>query len=329
MIITRTPFRISFFGGGTDHPGWVKKHGGAVLSTTFDKYNYITCRWLPPFLDYKFRVTYSKVESINAPQEIQHPALKAILSDYNKGYEQGVEIHCDSDLPSRSGLGSSSSFVVGLLHGLETLQGRYVGAEWLASEAIRYEQDVLKENVGSQDQIAAAYGGLNFIQFHKEGGFTVKPIPLLKERRQELNDHLLLFFTGLSRFSSEITKKQIENIDNNTARLTKMRGMVDDAIEILTSSNDIRAIGEMLHETWLLKRGLSSAVSTSEIDKTYEIARQNGAIGGKILGAGGGGFMLLFVEPSRQGDVCRALSSLIRVPFKFENDGSQVIYYRD
>lgn len=328
MIITRTPFRMSFFGGGTDYPPYVAKHGGAVLSTTFDKYSYVTCRWLPPFFDHKYHVTYSKIESAREIDEIRHPAIKEILLSYENGYEQGVEIHCDADLPARSGLGSSSAFVVGLLQAMEGLRGRYVSNKWLAKKAIHLEQNILKENVGSQDQVATAFGGLNVIHFHKNGSFSVDPLPLSESRKKLLNAHLLLFFTGFSRFSSAVAKTQLEKLEQNKAQLATMRAMVNQATEILVSDRDIRAFGELLHDTWNLKRGLSEEISTSEVDAIYEAARQHGAIGGKLLGAGGGGFIIFFVEPARQHDVVRALSGLIRVPFKFEDEGSRIIYYR-
>lgn len=319
---------MSFFGGGTDYPPYVAKHGGAVLSTTFDKYSYVTCRWLPPFFDHKYHVTYSKIESAREIDEIRHPAIKEILLSYENGYEQGVEIHCDADLPARSGLGSSSAFVVGLLQAMEGLRGRYVSNEWLAKKAIHLEQNILKENVGSQDQVATAFGGLNVIHFHKNGSFSVDPLPLSESRKKLLNAHLLLFFTGFSRFSSAVAKTQLEKLEQNKAQLATMRAMVNQATEILVSDKDIRAFGELLHDTWKLKRGLSEEISTSEVDAIYEAARQHGAIGGKLLGAGGGGFIIFFVEPARQHDVVRALSGLIRVPFKFEDEGSRIIYYR-
>lgn len=328
MIITRTPFRMSFFGGGTDYPAYVDKFGGSVLSTTFDKYSYITCRWLPPFFDHKYHVTYSKMESAREIDEIRHPAIKKILLSYENGYEQGVEIHCDADLPARSGLGSSSAFVVGLLQAMEGLRGRLVSPEWLAKEAIRFEQKVLKENVGSQDQVAAAYGGINIIHFHKGGSFSVNPLPLSQERKNELNAHLMLLFTGLSRFSSTVAKAQVRQLDENTERLKILRCMVDEAAELLLSSRDIRAFGEMLHEMWMLKRKLATEISNNSIDQIYAVARENGAIGGKLLGAGGGGFIILFVEPTKQAAVARALNSLVRVPFRLENEGSRIIYYR-
>lgn len=326
MIISRTPFRISFFGGGTDYPDWSKEHGGAVLSTSFDKYTYVTCRVLPPFFDHTHRIIYSKVENVRALEEIEHPAIRAVIKE--TGIETGLEIHVNADLPARSGLGSSSTFVVGLLHALSALQGRMASKEWLAREAIRIEQKVLRENVGSQDQVAASYGGMNLIHFHTDGGIQVQPVPLPKKRRHELEDHLQLYFTGFSRFASEIAHDQIKNMPSKVGELTTMRAMVDEGVKVLVNGKDLRGFGELLHAAWIHKRSLSSKVSTSQIDAMYEAARKAGAIGGKLLGAGGGGFLLLFVEPERQKTVKEALNGLIQVPFKFESSGSQVIYYQ-
>jgi len=326
MIISRTPFRISFFGGGTDYPPWFKQHGGAVLSTTFDKYCYITCRELPPFFEHKYRIAYSKVENAKDIGDIEHPAVRAVLGEM--GFDHGLEVHCDADLPARSGLGSSSSFVVGMLNSLSALQGKRVTKEWLAQEAIRIEQVVLKENVGSQDQAAAAHGGFNVIHFQQDGGLKVEPLVLPVTRKQVLNDHLMLFFTGFSRFSSEVAKAQVANIPNKAESLHQMRAMVDEGVSILCGGQDIRSFGELLHSGWMHKRGMSDQVSNSSIDALYDMAREAGAIGGKLLGAGGGGFMLLFVEPGKQTVVRNALSELIHVPFKFESAGSQVIYYQ-
>lgn len=326
MIISRTPFRISFFGGGTDYPPWFKQNGGAVLSTSFDKYCYITCRELPPFFDHKYRIAYSKVENAKSVVEIEHPAVRAVLNEMN--FDHGLEVHCDADLPARSGLGSSSSFVVGMLNSLSALQGKRVTKEWLAQEAIRIEQEVLKENVGSQDQVAAAHGGFNIIRFQQDGGLKIEPLVVCSQRLQDLNDHLMLFFTGFSRISSEIAKVQVANMDKRSAELHRMRAMVDDAVDILCDGHDIRSFGELLHNGWMHKRAMSDQVSTSAIDALYETARNAGAIGGKLLGAGGGGFMLMFVTPSNQVAVREALKDLIYVPFKFENSGSQVIYYQ-
>lgn len=326
MIISRTPFRISFFGGGTDYPPWYKKNGGAVLSTSFDKYCYITCRELPPFFDYKYRIAYSKVENAKSILDIEHPVVRAVLGEM--GFDHGLEIHCDADLPARSGLGSSSSFVIGLLHSLSALQGKRVTKDWLVQEAIRIEQEVLLENVGSQDQAAAGYGGFNVIYFQQDGSLKVEPLVVSAQRKQELNDHLMLFFTGLSRNSSEIAKAQVTNITKKSDELHRMRAMVDSGVEILCDGQDICLFGELLHSGWMHKRSMSDQVSNSAIDTFYDSARKRGAIGGKLLGAGGGGFMLLFVKPEKQASVREALSKLIHVPFMFEATGSQVIYYQ-
>jgi D-glycero-alpha-D-manno-heptose-7-phosphate kinase len=326
MIISRTPFRISFFGGGTDHPSWYKLHGGAVLSTSFDKYCYITCRELPPFFDHKYRIAYSQVENAKCLDEIEHPAVRAVLGEM--GFDHGLEVHCDADLPARSGLGSSSSFVVGMLHSLSALQGKRVTKDWLAYEAIRIEQNVLRENVGSQDQVAAAHGGFNIIHFHQDGTLKIEPLVLPIKKKQELNDHLMLFFTGFSRISSEIAKAQIDNLTKKSEELHRMRAMVEQGVEILTSGRDLCAFGELLHSGWMHKRAMSDQVSNSKIDALYGTARKAGAIGGKLLGAGGGGFMLMFVSPEKQEAVRQALGELIYVPFKFEAAGSQVIYYQ-
>ena len=297
-----------------------------VLSTSFDKYCYVTCRELPPFFDHKYRIAYSRVENTKEIEDIEHPAVRAVLSEM--GFEQGLEIHCDADLPARSGLGSSSSFVVGMLHALHALKGRRVTKEWLAKEAIRIEQEVLRENVGSQDQAAAAFGGFNVFRFQKDGCVMVEPVIFSARRKEELNQHLMLFFTGFSRIASEVAKSKVANLDKKSEELCRMRGMVDEAIELLSSGPDIRVFGELLHSAWTIKRLLSDQVSNEQIDNIYAIARKAGAIGGKLLGAGGGGFMLLFVEPEKQAAVRQALKQLIYVPFQFEMTGSQVIYYQ-
>lgn len=326
MIISRTPFRISFFGGGTDYPTWYKEHGGAVLSSTFDKYCYITCRELPPFFDHKYRIAYSKIENKKTISEIEHPAIRGVLQEMDLPY--GLEIHADADLPARSGLGSSSSFVVGMLNALKGLKGERTTKEWLAYESIRIEQEVLNENVGSQDQVAAAFGGFNIIRFNKDSTIFVEPLVLAKDRKEKLNEYLMLFFTGFSRIASNIAESKIANLSKNSESLHLIRSMVDEAIDILSSNQDIRSIGELLHLGWQHKRKLSEKVSTTAIDELYLSARKSGAIGGKLLGAGGGGFMLLFVDPRNHSKVRVALNSLVEVPFKFESTGSQIIYYR-
>ncbi len=322
MIICRTPFRISFFGGGTDYPDWYTKHGGAVLSTTFDKYCYISSRVLPPFFDHKYRITYSTVEDTKTIDEIKHPAIRAVLNEC--GCRQGLEIHCDADLPARSGLGSSSSFVVGLLHSIQALLGNSPGKQWLAEEAIRIEQAVLGENVGSQDQIAATYGGFNLIEFNQDNSFKVTPVNLPLSRRQELEKHLMLFFTGFSRIASEVAKSKIANLHKKYDQLNRMRAQVDEALALLRSDTDIRIFGDMLHQTWIDKRSLSEKVSTDAIDAIYNRARTAGAIGGKLLGAGGGGFLLIFATPEKHPSIRKALGELVNVPFQLEATGSKI-----
>lgn len=325
MIISKTPFRISFFGGGTDFPGWFHENGGAILSTSFDKYNYISCRKLPPFFEHKHRIAYSKIENVKSISEIEHPAIRAVLNEVQ--IQEGLEIHCDADLPARSGLGSSSSFVVGLLNSLHALKNHKMTHKELALESIRIEQEILRESVGCQDQIAVAYGGLNAIFFDKNGHYEVEPVMTSEIRKKILNSHLMLFFTGFSRFSSEISKVQISNLKKNQEVLKNMQAMVKDGIDVLTNNKkDIRIFGEMLDSTWKHKKQLSDMISNDHIDTKYQEAKNAGALGGKLLGAGGGGFILFFVEPKKQQKVKECLQNFIHVPFQFENNGSQLIY---
>lgn len=327
MIVTRTPFRISFFGGGTDYPVWYQEHGGMVLASTIDKYCYISCRFLPPFFEHKHRIVYSKIENVKSITEIEHPAVRAVLGW--AGCERGLEIHHDGDLPARSGLGSSSSFTVGLVHALCALEGKYIAKEDLATKATYIEQKIIKENVGSQDQISAAFGGFNRIEFHQNDTFQVSPIILSKRRLAELQGSLMLYFTGFSRIASEIAKSTIDNLTNRVTELKRMGEMVDEAIGILQSpETPIDEFGKLLEQSWRYKRGLSGKVSTPEIDRIYDEALKAGAAGGKIIGAGGGGFLLLFVRPELQDKVKGQLRRLIHVPFQFENSGSRVVLYQ-
>lgn len=327
MIITRTPFRISFFGGGTDYPGWFREHGGAVLATTIDKYCYITCRRLPPFFEHKHRIVYSHIENVKHNDEIQHPAVRAVLN-WAK-VEEGMEIHHDGDLPARSGLGSSSSFTVGLLHALQGLNGQMANKDGLARDAIHVEQNIIGENVGSQDQVSAAFGGFNRIEFHRNDSFDVAPVILPGHRREELRDHLMLCFTGFSRIASEVAKSKIDNLKKREKELKLMRAMVDEAIAILQDvSEPIDSFGKLIDASWQYKRSLSDRVSTPEIDTIYQAAMDAGAIGGKILGAGGGGFLLIFAKPERHAAIRERLSKLIHVPFDFEDSGSRVVLYQ-
>lgn len=328
MIISRTPFRISFFGGGTDFPEWYRENGGAVLSTTIDKYCYISCRKLPPFFEYKHRIVYSKYEHVSEIDEIVHPAVRETFRFMNVG--EGLEIHHDGDLPARSGLGSSSSFTVGLLHALYALQGKMVTKKRLALEAINIEQDMIKENVGSQDQVAVAVGGLNKINFSGSHNIEINPITINKSRLDKFQDHLLLFFTGFSRSASKIEAEKMKHISKKKSELTAMCSMVDEAIDILNGPDeDLPDFGRLLHENWKLKKSLSDNVSTNYIDYVYDTAMKSGAVGGKILGAGGGGFILFFVKPDDRDRVKEALSFLLHVPFRFDSLGSQIIYYTE
>jgi D-glycero-alpha-D-manno-heptose-7-phosphate kinase len=327
MIITRTPFRISFFGGGTDYPPWFKEHGGAVLATTIDRYCYISLRRLPPFFDHKHRIVYSRIENVREISEIEHPSVRAVL-DWAK-IDGGIEVHHDGDLPARSGLGSSSSFTVGLINALYALDGKRATKKKLAENAIHIEQDLIKENVGSQDQISAAFGGFNKIDFHHNGGFDVSPVILRDGRLEELQSHLMLCFTGFSRIASEVAGSKIANLKKKEIELKQMHAMVDQAIEILqTPSVPIEEFGKLLNQSWQFKRQLSDRVSTPEIDSIYDESMKAGAIGGKILGAGGGGFFLIFAKPERHEAIRSALNGLIHVPFKFDNSGSKVVLYQ-
>lgn len=327
MIMTRTPFRISFFGGGTDYPAWYRQHGGVVLATTINKYCYISCRCLPPFFEHKHRIVYSRIENVQEISQIQHPAVRAVLGWADT--KDGLEVHHDGDLPARSGLGSSSSFTVGLVHALSALKGRYISKEELARSAIDIEQNIIGENVGSQDQVSAAFGGFNRIEFFQNDAFDVSRVIVPPERIEELQDHLMLCFTGFSRIASEVAKSKIDNIRNREKELLRMKEMVQEAIAIL---QDVRVpideFGKLLDQAWQYKRTLSERVTTPEIDHIYEQAMQAGSIGGKLLGAGGGGFLLLFAKPSKQEEIRRRLKNLIHVPFRFEDSGSRVVLYQ-
>lgn len=325
MIISRTPFRISFFGGGTDYPVWYREYGGAVLATTIDKYCYISCRYLPPFFEHKSRIAYSKIEMVKSNGDIEHPAVRGVLSHLK--IDDGVEIHHDGDLPARTGLGSSSSFTVGLLHALYALKQIMPTKMQLIREAIHVEQNVLRENVGCQDQAIAAYGGLCRIDFAPGDDIRVTPIIVNRQRLVDLQAHLLLYFTGFSRTASEIAKEQIERTRDRKSELSAMFQLVSEGISVLTGDADLTSFGTLLHEGWRLKRSLTSKISSSEIDQIYDTARNAGCIGGKLLGAGGGGFMLLFAKPENQPKIRRALSRFLCVPFGFEANGSQIMLY--
>ena len=326
MIISKTPFRISFFGGGTDYPEWYHENGGSVLATTIDKYCYISCRHLPPFFEHKHRIVYSKIESVKTTEEIQHPVVRAVLS--NLSITDGLEIHHDADLPARSGLGSSSSFTVGLINVLNALKGLQISKQDLAKQATYIEQEVLKETVGSQDQVLAAFGGFNRIDFHPDDSFNISPVIINKDLVEQLQSHMLLFFTGLSRFSSDIARDKVSNFTNRFQELTRIKEMVDEGMSILQSpSTSIMDLGKLMHESWELKRSLSAKVSTPKIDEIYGVGIKAGATGGKILGAGGGGFILFFAEPKNHKKIRERLKSLVHVAFHFDDVGSKIVVY--
>ncbi|MFH1996545.1 MAG: kinase [Candidatus Omnitrophota bacterium] len=326
MIITRTPFRISLFGGGTDYPVWYRENGGAVIGTTINKYCYISCRYLPPFFNFRYRIRYTFKEEVNDVSEIKHPSVRECLNYL--GIQHGVEMVHTSDLPAQSGLGSSSSFTVGFLNSLFALTGKIPTKRQIARDAIHIEQDIIRENVGSQDQTFAAFGGLNKIEFGGEKNFYVRPITISQEKVNLLQDHLMLYFTGFSRNASEIAAEQIKNSSSKKAQLTRMQELVGEAMEVLNGRpEDITKIGKLLHETWQMKRELTKLITTSTIDAIYNEAIRAGALGGKLLGAGGGGFMLFFAAPEAQPAVKEKLKDLLYVPFRFETMGTQVIMY--
>jgi D-glycero-alpha-D-manno-heptose-7-phosphate kinase len=324
MIISRTPFRLSFFGGGTDYPAWYRKHGGAVLAATIDKYCYITARYLPPFFEHRYCIMYSKTEFCQAVDEIGHPAVREVIRFLK--IDRGLEIHHDGDLPARSGMGSSSAFTVGLLHALHALTGKMASKQQLALQSVHLEQEILKETVGSQDQVLAAHGGLNHVSFLENGEISVRPVTIAAERMRELNAHLMLFYTGIKRTASQIADTYVNGIDSRRRQLRIMKDLVDESLAVLNNSRDLGPFGELLHEAWQAKRSLSASVSNSDVDDLYQAAIAAGAIGGKLTGAGGGGFLLLFVPPDRQERVRDTLNKLIHVPFRFEFSGSQILF---
>lgn len=326
MIITRTPLRISFFGGGTDYPVWSREYGGAVLSTTIDKCCYITCRYLPPFFEYHSRISYSKIENVIENQAITHPAVRACLQYL--GMEEGVEIHHIADLPARTGLGTSSAFTVGLLLGLYALKNQMRDKQALAKEAIYVEQELLHEAVGAQDQVSAAYGGFNRINFHTDGSIEAIRVLTSQNRLAELEQHLALYFTGFSRIASEVAQDQVRMTPHKKRELEMMRQLVGEAEAIVTNSNrSLDEFGRLLHESWKIKRTLTQKITNSSIDEIYEAGLSAGALGGKLLGAGGGGFMLFYVSPERRQALREKLKNLLCVPFAFSSRGSHVVVY--
>lgn len=323
MIITQTPFRMSFFGGGTDFPAFYREHGGAVISTTFDKYCYVNVRHLPRFFDYSTELSYAKIERVSKVEEIQHPAIREAMKQLDM---HEIRLTYEADLPARSGLGTSSSFAVGMLNAFYALKGKYADKRKLADDAIFLERVLCNESGGVQDQIAASFGGLNRINFDASG-YSVNPVIISPDRKNLLNRNLMLFFTGFSRFSSDIQVEAEKNLKSKQDQLLEMLSLVDDAEEVLTSKCDLNEFGRLLDYTWKLKRGITSKVSTDSIDAVYEKAIKAGATGGKLLGAGGGGFLLFYVEPEKQKRVHEVLKDFLYVPFEFETGGTRVIHY--
>lgn len=324
MVITKTPFRMSFFGGGTDMEEFFKEHGGAVLSTTFDKYCYVNVRHLPRFFDYSTEISYSKMERVTSVNDIEHPAIRNAMKMLDM---HELRLTYEADLPARSGLGTSSSFAVGMLHAFYALKGKYADKKKLADEAIYLERVLCNEKGGWQDQIAASYGGFNRITFDANG-YEVLPVIISPDRKRQLNENLVMFFTGFTRFSSKMQEENNWTSQDKIARLKEMYSLVDEAEKVLTDKGtDLDEFGRLLDYTWRLKRQTGTAVSTDSIDGLYAKGIEAGALGGKLLGAGGGGFLLFYVRPENRGPVKKAMKDLLYIPFKFETGGTRVIHY--
>ena len=325
MIITKTPFRMSFFGGGTDMESFFREYGGAVLSTAIDKYCYVTVRHLPRFFEYVTELAYSRMERVKDVEEIEHPAIRNAMKMLDM---HEIRLTYEADLPARSGLGTSSSFAVGMLNAFYCLKGKYASKKQLADDAIHLERELCKEAGGWQDQIAASFGGLNRIEFNQDGQYEVRPVIIHPERKKQLNENLMMFFTGFTRLSSEMQKINQTDYAKKIKELQKMYGLVDEAQKILEDKHsDLNDFGRLLHETWKLKRQTGAAISTNTIDSLYEKGMAAGALGGKLLGAGGGGFLVFYVESEKKSSVMEAMKDLLYVPFRFDDGGTQVIHY--
>tara|TARA_B100000787_G_scaffold44232_1_gene31543 strand:+ start:110 stop:1099 length:990 start_codon:yes stop_codon:yes gene_type:complete len=325
MIISRTPFRISFFGGGTDYPQWYKDNKGSVISTTINKYCYINARYLPPFFKYKYCIRYYEREERSKIKDIKHPSVRECLKHLK--IKEGIEIVHNADLPALSGLGSSSAFTVGILNALSALKGEMLTKKELTNDALHIEQKKIKENVGSQDQSAAAFGGLNRIDFGGRAEVIVNPIVLGKEYENSFQENLLLIFSGLSRKADNVAKEQISKIDLNKEKYQKIYELVDEAEDILRKKKKLENFGELLNYQWELKKSLSNSITNNKIDEIYDTAIKNGAIGGKLLGAGNGGFMIFYAKKKNHAKILSKLSKFLHVPFRFDYTGSQIIYY--
>ena len=325
MIISKTPYRISFFGGGSDYPSWYLKNGGSTLSTTIDKYIYISCRYLPPFFEHKYRIVWSHIEIVKELNQIKHRAVREMLKYFK--IKNGLEIHYDGDLPARSGMGSSSVFVVGLMNLFNSYQGKKITNKMLAKKSIYFEQKILNDYVGSQDQIAAAYGGFNKITFKIGGEFNVRRISIKKKVLKKLNSNLMLLYTGFKRTAHDIAKSYVNKLSKSKkSHMIEICSFVKESEKLLKEGNNLNDFGKLLHESWIEKKSLSSSISNSSIDDIYNTAMKKGALGGKLLGAGGGGFLLLYVPPSRQKNLLEHFDKLISVPFKFSSQGSKILF---
>ena len=321
MIITKTPYRISFFGGGSDYPSWYLKNGGSVLSTTIDKYIYISCRYLPPFFEHKYRIVWSHIENV---KDIKHRSVKELLKYFK--IKKGLEIHYDGDLPSRSGMGSSSVFVVGLMNLLNNFNGKKISKKQLAKKSISFEQNILNDIVGSQDQIAATYGGFNKISFRTNGSFIVEPVSIKKNIIYNLNKNLVLLYTGYKRTAPDIAKTYVNKLEKSKRdNILEISSYVDEALNVL-KKNDLISFARLLHESWIIKKNLSDSITNNKINEIYNEALKKGALGGKLLGAGGGGFFLFYVPYSRQKKFIKYFNKLINVPFKFSSKGSEIMF---
>ena len=324
MIIAKTPYRVSFFGGGSDYPDWYERNGGSVLGTSIGYYCYIHGKNLPSFFDHKYLISWSKVEKVDCIDKIEHPVVRESLRWMN--IKHGMEVQHHGDLPARSGLGSSSSFTVSMLNMLHTLKGDSVSSNTLAKESIYLEQKILKENVGIQDQILTSHGGFNKVDILPNGSFNIRSLLLKGEVRKQIESNILMFYTGISRISSIISADYIKEIPNNETDLFEMQNLVDVATDVITSGGNIDDFGRLLHETWKIKRALSPSVTTSYINDIYNKGIQSGALGGKLLGAGGGGFIIFYVTKDKRKDLCSAMKDLVMVPFKIETDGASIIF---
>ena len=324
MIITKTPFRMSFFGGGTDMESFFMENGGAVLSTTFDKYCYVNVRHLPRFFDYSTELSYAKIERVTDVNDIQHPAIREAMKMLDM---HEIRLTYEADLPARSGLGTSSSFAVGMINAFYALKGKYADKKKLADAAIYLERELCKEAGGWQDQIAASYGGFNRINFNSDG-YEVLPLIINPERKRQLNNTLMMFFTGFTRFSSDVQKANASNKADKVNQLKEMLALVDEAEKVLVDKqSDLDEFGRLLDHTWRIKRKTGNTVSTNSIDELYDKGLKAGALGGKLLGAGGGGFLVFYVEPDKQEKVKKAMEDLLYIPFEFEDGGTREIHY--